>query len=1048
VSEPTTPSPGQLAATAVHEPVLAAWSRIEASIAEGLMAALAHGLERHREVFEAVDLAAAPPTDGPDRAERLLRYGTVVRSELLAPLLAVLEHRGPARLTSSALTDALDEAARRVRELPDTIEVPWQEGALAGLETDTRERRIRKAAARVVSSARRAGRPRPLPLQFVAARHLHRVVRPEADERGVLSLIAWSDWITDLERIFLAWSDAVLPALIRAGVPPGAPNGRAPRMPEAEETPGSDPWKLAGTAAATLSQALVEAMDRAPLKGPSREGQARIHRARASLEADLSVAGSLVLRGRNATPPAPRLERMPRPLRSALDAEDALVGRLRLYQAFFGLLADGTTVQNRLGRQIRHRCVGEADRLLDVAATLDALGARTKADFPGDDALEGISGLELEVRDALRPALEGIPASDALADAMSAEAEERVEDLFTMARQAPESLPLRAHDAWPRHPRRRVELRSLPFRDLVEQAFDALRIERVRATTQGVLASVEQARVDIEELDRVASFAFAAARRELSEESDAEELVDEEAQTPEARALALVQEALGSMADSLRSTRASLDADVWKSQVGVAREIATGFSRLFDHVAAGRVQSRVLAARSRLSRSRSWLSERWGPRLYEVYRRLAPILVGIRSLLARSRRRVTAILVGVPGHEAASARSIQELGDRAALSEGLPLVYHRLFALESLADPSLLAGREQELRDARSLWARWRQKDGVPLIVKGRPGSGITSFLRVLTDSLQDQGATSRYVSLQGRMNDEAELAAWLGSTLELPPVTTIDELAGAIFAAPRGSLPDALAIDNLEHAYLRVPQGTDLVERVLTLMAETEPRIFWIGGVAGAAWQVISVAEPTAVSQVDVLELVPLGPLELRTAITTRHRRSGLPLQYTEPTTGRKLLRHRLRRMRDPAAYQSLLEADFFEQLSRTSGGHLGLALYQWLAAADFARSEAVGVNPPSRPDFSILESLTLTQNFTLKAFLEHRTLTLEEHDRIFRLPHHESYQVFESLGNRHLIEALPAKDVDLFSRSEVEERLRYRVRPVLLGAVTAHLKGRNIIH
>ena len=1048
VSKPLTPGPGELAATAVHDPVLAAWSRVEESIAQGLVATLVHGLERHRAIAEEIELHGAPPADWSERTERLLRYRRVVSSELLEPLLDVFEHAGPASHTASALADALAEATRRAAELPTVIDAPWQEGALAAVDTDTRTRRLGKAAARLVSSARRAGRTRPLPLRFVAARHLHAVVGPGIDEGFLPALGAWSEWITELERIWIEWSDEALPALIRAEVPRPALVDGPWRAAGEEASEEEDPWTLVRSAATTLTAALDEVVHAAPHTSLAEQGRAGAHRAGAMLEADLAVAGSFVLRGRDAPSALPRLRRSERALRSAHDAERAMVGRLKLYQGFLSLLAGATAVQQRLVLRVHERCLGDIDRLLDVAAKLDALHAQTDSDLERDDLLARIAQLETEARHALHPALEAIPASDAIVETLSAAADTGVETLVAIVRQAPGSITLRTDEARPRSARRRIELRPLAFQDLAGQAFDALRIERVRGSAQGVVLSIEEARADIEELDRVASFAFEAARRELAEGVDDDEPLDDASDTPEGRALALIREALRSMAESLRATRRSLFGHVRASQIQLATELATGSSRLFDHLSAGRVQARLLAARSRITRFRAWLNERWGPPVDHAYRHLARRVVWLRGLVAHLLRRGTAIVAGAPVHEEASARSMRELGNRTALSDRLPLVYQRLFSPEPLSDASLLAGREAQLTAARARWGRWRQEDGVPLIVQGRPGSGITSFIRVLIDSVKDIGGTSRYLSLDGRVRDEAELAVWLAGQLELPRVVTIDELARAIFAAPQGSLPDACALDNLEHLYLRVPNGTDLVERLLTLMAETEPRIFWIGGVTSSAWQIISASEPTAVSQIDVLELAPLGPAALRAAITTRHRRSGLPVSYVEPATGRKLLRHRLKRMRDPAAYQALLETDFFDQLTRTSAGHLGLALYQWLAAADFERSDGVWMDPPTRPDFSILESLSLAQNFTLKAFLEHRTLTIDEHDRIFRLPHHESYQIFESLGNRHLIEALPSKGVDLFSRSEVEERLRYRVRPVLVGAVTAHLRGRNIVH
>jgi hypothetical protein len=199
----------------------------------------------------------------------------------------------------------------------------------------------------------------------------------------------------------------------------------------------------------------------------------------------------------------------------------------------------------------------------------------------------------------------------------------------------------------------------------------------------------------------------------------------------------------------------------------------------------------------------------------------------------------------------------------------------------------------------------------------------------------------------------------------------------------------------------------------------------------------------------VDVFDLEPLDVDAMRAAITVRHRRSGLAIGYEEPTGGMHRLKRRMRRFRRAEEnFQSQLASDFFDRLHRTSGGYLSLALYQWLKAADFTTGEGVFMRQPDRPDFSVLDTLNLTQNFTLKAFLEHRTLTLAEHDRIFRLSRQESFQVIESLRNRHLLDQVSNGTEAREERSEIEEELRYRVPPLVMGAVISHLQARNIVH
>jgi hypothetical protein len=586
--------------------------------------------------------------------------------------------------------------------------------------------------------------------------------------------------------------------------------------------------------------------------------------------------------------------------------------------------------------------------------------------------------------------------------------------------------------------RRRAESRPLPVQELARQSFDALRIERIRASTGGLVTTIGGVVEDIRGLPEVFAFARDEALREI----------DSRGVGVAEQAFELLEGALSRMADSLETRIDDLDKAIHAAHARLAGEIAEGSRGLLGRVGAGRMQAQLLAARSRAADLFASLSERWAPRLRRGVERSRSALGRVAAWLNRLWDKARAFLGREPTADLTATRALQSLAEVQALVEGLPLVYQRLFTLEPVTDPAMLAGRTIELEAAMARWQRWHADRGVPLVVRGRQRSGVTSFLRVLAGRIQGEGHRALALSLDHRLSCEAEMAAFISNGLGLPPVDTLDQLARAIFAVEGRFLPGAVTLDNLEHVYLRVPRGTDLAERLLTLMAETEPRIFWVGGISASAWQLIATAEPTAVSQMDVLDLPPLGAEAMRSAILARHRRSGLDVRYEEAVTKGARIRRRLRGMRDGKGFRQLLEDEFFEQLYRASGGHLGLAFYLWVQSASFDPEEGVIMSLPRRPDFSVLEQLSLTQNFTLKAFLEHRTLTLEEHDRIFRLPRHESYQIFESLRNRQLILAAGREGDEAPERSDIEVDLRYRVRHLLSGTVIAHLYTRNIVH
>lgn len=1008
---------------ACHGAFDGAWTGLRETLARGVVGALERGREAHRTIVATAGLEGDAPAEWEERAERLLAYRRSLADEVLEPLRDSFDGGGPLSALAEAVTRALDATTAACGALPAEARMPWRENALEPRPTDRMRRRIGKIFARGVSAARRAGRERKVPLRAVAIRHLRGTVAPHMDLVASSSLTRWAEWTRGLEVAWIEWADAALAALVRAELP-GAD--------DAEEQ-----WSTVRNAARALDARLEELIASNPIDATLDDVREVLAECRDRLDGSVAVAGSFLYRPKEPTGPDPSLARLLRIAPAAATWDDCVAARLTLYVALLSILSGTTALQRRLVWRMRERVLAGTKVLPDVAGELERLGAEfVRSEAPIRARLDG---LRERVHEALRPTEGAVPVPTDVDATIVKGSESTVDALLAMIRQAPASLVLHAEDARLPTGARRVETRALSLQELARQSFDALRMERMRASPDGLVGAIDQARRDLAELPDVFSFAYEAARGELEGGQD-------DAQD---RAAGLATEALTGMAESLRNVTKTLAGAVADVQNRLATEIAEGSSRVVDRIAAGRMQARLFAARSRAAALRAWVNERWGPSVDRAARALAYRWSRIRRLVSRGVRKGSAIVAGTSVGDAASASGVKALTDATTTVSRLPLVYQRLFTLEPLTDASLLAHRSGELADAMARWNRWRSGDGVPLLLRGRPGCGLTSFLNVLAAKIEESGGRVRRLDLPHRIGTEAELAAVLAGFLDLEPVATLDALASSIFDAPKDGTPDAVAVDNLEHLYLRIPKGTDLIERLLTLMAETEPRMLWIGGITGSAWQLVRAAEPTAIYQVDALELHPLDGAGIRAAVTLRHRRSGLPVRFEEPSSRRRLLRRRLRRLRDPAAHAELLEADFFDQLHRASAGHLRLALLQWLTAADFTRGDGVFMRAPARPDLSVLESLGLIQNFTLKALLEHRSLSLEEHDRIFRLPRHESYQIFESLGNRHLIEAVSTSpNGNGQVRSEIEENLRYRVRPLLAGAIMTHLRGRNIVH
>jgi hypothetical protein len=207
---------------------------------------------------------------------------------------------------------------------------------------------------------------------------------------------------------------------------------------------------------------------------------------------------------------------------------------------------------------------------------------------------------------------------------------------------------------------------------------------------------------------------------------------------------------------------------------------------------------------------------------------------------------------------------------------------------------------------------------------------------------------------------------------------------------------------------------------------------------------------EPGAAALLTPLSLTPPSREKLETILLTRHRRSGVPLEFVEPPDLNPLIRRRLRLSRGDKARQEILRQEYFDRVSRLSEGNIAMAVLLWLRSADFdSRKGWLRIHPPLAVRLFLAEDLDLDAEFGLKAFLEHGSLTLEEYGQVFDATPEEAFQTFEILRNRMLLEPLSSRrggSPVVFEGPKRDER--YRIPAVLSQVVARRLKNRNILH
>lgn len=865
-------------------------------------------------------------------------------------------------------------------------------------------------------------------LEAAERRDVERVVLPGQRRAFRLSQRRRARWLGRLERAWHEWGSVVL-----APPPDGAEGGEGP-APDAAAEPHL-------TAARALQTALVGLTEQiGPLRRGAPEGK---DASNGTLRAAFDGAGRLAGRvlGRFAGKAADGRDVELARQWDAWAAEAAT--RLALYREFLGLRSAVEATGDRVVRRWRARAAAVEAVLEAVAAELVAgrervleLGSRAGGGN-GFSALQDALRAEKERTGMLlQRTADALPLPADFVAGLTDDSEEAIRSLSELADGIPEAITV--HDVpepGDRHRRPGGDSRTIRLRGTALQAFDTLRVERIRSAPGVTEQAMDGIRAGVAQLCEVSAYGYEAAIAELAER---EESSPAEPVGPVTTALSRALERAG---DERLALRDAID----RAEARLDQEVSAGFRQLVQRVLADRLTAGYLDARSYLAAEVADDLDRWRGRAADVGRRATGGLQAVRR-----RFQPLAWILGI-GRETPADTAGRTLARADEMVRSLPVVYRRLFAFEPLADPRLLAGRDDAMAELSGIFERRSVGDCRSVLVVAAPGSGITSFLNIAARRLFGAARAADAVSpgvrdsFRERIREEPDLVALLSGWLGVDGAGELDGLADLVMEAPPDQLPRVVVLEGLEHLHMRVQGGAELFENFLTFMSRTETRIFWVAGLPSSAWQLIEKRSRPFVGDVERVNLGALGVDALREAILARHRLSGLPLRFAEPQRRQDVLRQRARQLRGPGRQQYLVEADYFQRLHRASLGSVRMAMFHWLRSADFDTVEGSLLVKPLETLTPFMSTLDVSPSFALKALMDHGTLTVEEYCAVSRTEPRDGYHLFRSLVDLHVVEmANGASPQERGSGSPV----RYRIRPLMTGAVAAHLRSLNILH
>lgn len=1082
----------------LDETMQAQWKQWRAATAsdvlDPLYAIAQQAAATHRRLAEeaAFEDADAPPGEVWRRATG---YRQAVAETVMAPLRGFLAHRKLGDLVGAGCLNTLETLTPFVEDAPSHLTLP-RPLALYAPEPEDRllrrtgksyvraRHRLRRAYLFALNGLRRLLRLEPVPLRaqgrLTPLRALcayHAQVRlpaqliplHETAQQHVARLVA------RLETALTDWTHAALDAERRLDrvafhQPSVLQTLYAAEDDETPEEPVASVMIDAfSSAAAALQQALQDVVEAAALPEDLAAEEA-LRAAAAGLAEDLRCAGAGKFLLHPKTRKLPPPDRQPAARLQARRQNWAAwhkqaVGRLDLNGQLMTLRKALLGLEDALLQQISDAALRPVLQTFQPVAQrlreAEQRAARACDDAAATDdrgALEAaLHALQTQTMEALQQALSDLPGLVSADQALVAPGRAEWATFQEMVQTLPEQvsihpLPRTTKDIDPEKRPSRMDVRQgaqeilLPFDEQLAEPAQPLRKEIVRVWSE------------TEQIGHIVQYNLDAALEVLNPEAAEEKPAEREAETPskdpveDARELAT--DGLRRAADALTDLARSLETP-WDAFAGVVFDL---FQKDWADV------HRVARTEAFVEGLSFWMrARRWVPRSQRRVKEWWQTSSKMAALQFRRLRRSAKVLIErgrsamgtVEATEEDRLRTIDAISPASvrSLQGRLPLVYRKLFSLRPVTEPSLLEGRRDDLKRINQHVHRWKAGQSAGALILAMPlGSGRTSLLNSVAATLR-RVVDVRMLSLTRRLADASDFAACVAEALGIEVIgePSLDAVEAQLLDAPCSEPPRVCLIDNLEHLLLRTFGGSDLVERVLIFFSRTDVQVCWIATTGAYAWRFLEQTMGMATGLVTAYQPAQLDNNTLKDIILNRHQRSGMALRFTEPKDLSPLARRRVSRARTPEDQQAILREVYFDRLFRHSGQNVMLALYYWLCSTDFEAEEGLLTLQPIEPlSFRFFESFDMARAFTMKAFVLHNTLTLDEHNRIFRMTDDESTYLLESLLNLRLIEPCSpeARRDASGSPSRILSDERYRLHPLILHPTSQLLKERNIIH
>jgi dephospho-CoA kinase len=564
----------------------------------------------------------------------------------------------------------------------------------------------------------------------------------------------------------------------------------------------------------------------------------------------------------------------------------------------------------------------------------------------------------------------------------------------------------------------KTKIKDISLKNLVEGEITAHAKAKYKTLLQKVQSDIESLSRSISSLDQIVEFNLDAALDLLKEEKREE--TDDEVQQIVTDGLERTQKILKDLEERFNQ---SIDISTTKLKE-LTFDLEQEVQKLGDN-------EKILELNLRLARTHS--KEKmlqlhaiiWGkiknflPRIFKF----AAKYVGIAKISYFKVRKISGLEPTSSDIDRVIYKYLLDL-DRNV--KAMPYIYRRLFQIVPLKEERFFFGRSNALATVQEDFDLF--KDGYPqsIAIIGEKGSGKTTLLNFAEKETFGEFPIIKVVITHTILNEE-ELLKIFETGFGPEKFSSLDELQQILLQNDNRQI---IIIEDIHNLFLRVIDGFDLMEKLLSLISNTSDKHLWVvtSGIYG--WNYLDEVLNISKYFKRLVNLSGLETQQVEDVIITRHTVSGFLLRFE--ASDEYVNNRNFSKLTSEDERQKFLRKAFFNKLSKESDGNIRTALYYWLSAIKNFQEQEVMVKMDFELDHAFLFNLPNEEIYTLAAFIQHEYLNGDEYASIFQRTIADSQLLLNRMYKRGFLNRLGNE---------------YLVHPLLYRAVVKVLKLKNIL-